>query len=118
VNFGQINDPMAGQRIGGANVFGGGLALYNSAGVLIGAVGVSGDSSCADHNIAWRTRHNLHLDYVPAGINAADPTRPDNIIYDIINPAGFPIGVSTSGWGHPTCSPTATTIAGTLPAIP
>jgi uncharacterized protein GlcG (DUF336 family) len=118
VNFGQPNDPMVGKRIGGVNVFGGGLALYNSSGVLIGAVGVSGDSSCADHNIAWRTRHNLHLDYVPGGVNSADPTRPDNIIYDIVNPSGFPIGVGTSGWGHPVCSSAATTIAGTLPVIP
>src|SRR6266446_6200146 len=55
-NYGQANDPMVGGRIGGVNVFGGGLGLYNAAGRLVGAVGVSGDSSCADHNIAWRTR--------------------------------------------------------------
>ncbi|MGA7415441.1 MAG: heme-binding protein [Bryobacteraceae bacterium] len=116
-NFGQSSDPMVGKRIGGVNVFGGGLALYNSKGVLIGAVGVSGDSSCADHNIAWRTRHNLQLDYVPAGVSG-DPTRPDNIVYDITNPAGFPIGVSAKGWGHPVCSASATTIAGMLPVIP
>src|SRR4029079_16155488 len=63
--FGAANDPMVGGRIGGVNVFGGGLALYDAAGVLVGALGVSGDSSCADHNIAWRTRNNLALDYVP-----------------------------------------------------
>jgi hypothetical protein len=103
--------------IGCVNVFGGGLALYNAQGQLLGAVGVSGDSSCADHNIAWRTRHTLHLDYVPAGVSG-DTTRPDNIVYDITNPAGFPIGVSANGWGHPACSPAATTIAGELPAIP
>ena len=51
-DYGQSNDPMVGGRIGGVNVFGGGLALYNSKGQLIGAIGVSGDSSCADHNIA------------------------------------------------------------------
>ena len=28
-NIGQANDPMVGERIGGVNVFGGGLALYN-----------------------------------------------------------------------------------------
>ncbi len=115
-NFGQFNDPMVGQRIGGVNVFGGGLALYNSKGVLIGALGVSGDSSCADHNIAWRTRHSLQLDYVPAGVSG-DATRPDNIVYDITNPAGFPIGVSAGGWGHPVCSATATTIAASLPVV-
>ena len=37
--------------LGGINVFGGGLALYNSDGRLLGGLGVSGDSSCADHNI-------------------------------------------------------------------
>src|SRR2546428_14087271 len=52
-NFGTGNDPMVAHRIGGVNVFGGGLALYNGAHVLVGAIGVSGDSSCADHNIAW-----------------------------------------------------------------
>jgi hypothetical protein len=116
-NYGQPNDPMVGSRIGGVNVFGGGLALYNAQGQLLGAVGVSGDSSCADHNIAWRTRHTLHLDHVPAGVSG-DATRPDNIVYDITNQPGFPIGVSANGWGHPVCSVAATTIAGELPAIP
>jgi uncharacterized protein GlcG (DUF336 family) len=115
--YGQANDPMVGFKIGGVNVFGGGLALYNSKGVLIGAVGVSGDSSCADHNIAWRTRHSLNLDFVPAGINSADPTRPDNIIYDIANATGLQIGVSASGWGHPVCSALAQTISTQLPAV-
>ena len=116
VNYGQPNDPMIGGRIGGVNVFGGGLALYNKQGVLIGAVGVSGDSSCADHNIAWRTRHTLNLDFVPGGVGP-DSTRPDNIVYDITNPTGFPIGVSASGWGHPICTPASVTISGQLPAV-
>ncbi len=115
-NYGQANDPMVGGRIGGVNVFGGGLALYDSNHKLIGALGVSGDSSCADHNIAWRTRHALTLDYVPAGVSG-DPSRPDNIVYDITTPAGFPAGVSASGWGHPVCSAAATAIAATLPAV-
>src|SRR3982074_3709292 len=41
-NFGTGNDPMVAHRIGGVNVFGGGLALYNGAHVLVGAIGVSG----------------------------------------------------------------------------
>ena len=77
-SFGQPNDPMVGGRIGGVNVFGGGLALYNSRKQLIGALGVSGDTSCADHNIAWRARHSLVLDFVPAGVSAAGD---DNINY-------------------------------------
>jgi uncharacterized protein GlcG (DUF336 family) len=115
-DYGQSNDPMVGGKIGGINVFGGGLALYNSQKQLIGGVGVSGDSSCADHNIAWRTRSTLKLDYVPAGVGP-DPSRPDNIVYDITNPPGFPIGVSTSGWGHPVCSTAAVTISLSLPAV-
>jgi hypothetical protein len=115
-NNGQWNDPMIGGRIGGINVFGGGLALYNSKGQLLGGLGVSGDSSCADHNIAWRTRNTLKLDYVPGGVGP-DASRPDNIVYDITQPAGFPIGVSTSGWGHPICTPAAVTISLGLPVV-
>ena len=116
-DFGTSSDPMIGHRIGGVNVFGGGLALYNSSHVLIGAVGVSGDSSCADHNIAWRTRHRLVLDYVPGGVSG-DATRPDNVVYDITPQAGQQEGVSASGWGHPACTAAATSLASKLPPIP
>ena len=71
-NYGQPNDPMVGGRIGGVNVFGGGLGLYNSSKQLVGGIGVSGDTSCADHNIAYRTRNALNLDYVPAGLDAPE----------------------------------------------
>ena len=76
--YGTSNDPMVGEKIGGINVFGGGLALYDSNNKLVGGIGVSGDTSCSDHNIAWRTRRNLNLDHlstvVPgvAGIFAGD----------------------------------------------
>jgi len=113
-NNGRANDPMVGGRIGGVNVFGGGLALYGADGKLVGALGVSGDSSCADHNIAWRTRHTLNLDYVPGGVSG-DATRPDNIVYDITPQPGQMPGVSASGWGHAACTPAATAIAGSLP---
>lgn len=112
--YGQTNDPMVGGRIGGINVFGGGLALYKG-NKLVGGLGVSGDSSCADHNIAWRTRFALGLDHVPAGVSG-DSHRPDNIVYDITPQAGQMPGTSASGWGHPTCSAAATSIAATLPA--
>jgi len=112
-NNGRSNDPMVGFKIGGVNVFGGGLALYNSAGTLVGAVGVSGDSSCADHNIAWRVRTTLGLDYVPGGVSP-DASRPDNIVYDITPQAGQMPGVSASGWGHPACTAAATAIAAGL----
>ena len=105
--YGSITDPMLGKKIGGVNVFGGGLALYNSGNQLIGAIGVSGDSSCADHVIAWKLRHALNLDHVPGGVNT-DPTRPDNIIYDIDQPGNSKAiaPASASGWGHPHCLPT------------
>ncbi|MFW2455575.1 GlcG/HbpS family heme-binding protein, partial [Methyloversatilis discipulorum] len=44
-DFGTAKDPMVGERIGGVNVFGGGLALYDAKGTRVGALGVSGDSS-------------------------------------------------------------------------
>jgi uncharacterized protein GlcG (DUF336 family) len=108
-NYGQSNDPMVGGKIGGVNVFGGGLALYKNDGhgqvTLVGAIGVSGDTSCADHEIAWRTRNNLELDYVTVGVAAVfggDPTHPDNIIYDI-TPDAHGHDSSATGFGHPTC---------------
>ena len=113
-NNGRANDPMVGGRIGGVNVFGGGLALYDSDGQLVGGLGVSGDSSCADHNIAWRTRHTLNLDFVPGGVSG-DAARPDNIVYDITPQPGQMPGVSASGWGHAACSAAATAIAAGLP---
>jgi uncharacterized protein GlcG (DUF336 family) len=107
-DYGTVNDFMIGKRIGGVNVFGGGVALYNSAGEIVGAVGVSGDTSCADHNIGWKLRDALGLDFVPGGVSA---TGDDNIIYDIGDD-----GVSESGFGHPECSPEATAIGVGLPA--
>jgi len=115
-DFVTSDDPLVAHRVGGVNVFGGGLALYNAAHTLIGAVGVSGDSSCADHNIAWRTRHNLGLDHVTGGVGT-DKSRPDNIIYDITAQPGQQEGVSTSGWGHPVCSAPSVTISESLPVI-
>ena len=105
--FGSANDPMVGDRIGGVNVFGGGVALYNSKGEIVGAIGVSGDTSCADHNIAWRARHTLDLDYVPGGVA---PTKNDNIIFDIEN------GKSAGGFGHAACGAGVKEIAAALPA--
>ncbi|BBU61758.1 hypothetical protein MSC49_16930 [Methylosinus sp. C49] len=104
--FGKFNDPLVGRPIGGVNVFGGGLGLYDKGGVKVGGVGVSGDTSCTDHFVAWKLRSLLKLDRLGetsagagdgvAGVNA-DPKRPDNIVFDIT------AGVSASGWGHPKC---------------
>lgn len=106
--FGTNKDPMVGERIGGVNVFGGGLALYNAKGEIVGGLGVSGDSSCADHNIAWRIRRTLNLDYVPAGVSA---TKDDQIIFDVT------AGKSAGGFGHVVCAGKEKEIAAQLPAV-
>ena len=72
--YGRINDPMVGDLPGGVNVFGGGLALYNSDGEQVGAIGVSGDTSCADHIIAWRVRDAIGLEYQAVLVTAAQMT--------------------------------------------
>jgi len=102
--YGQLNDPMVGKKIGGVNVFGGGLGLYE-AGHIVGAVGVSGDTSCADHMIGWRVRNNLGLDGFGGTVGgvSGDDDRPDNIIYDIAANPGGGTGVSAGGFGHPEC---------------
>ncbi|HEX4270631.1 MAG TPA: heme-binding protein [Rhizomicrobium sp.] len=91
-DYGTEADPMVGQKASGVVVFGGGLALYDGSGI-VGALGVSGDTSPGDHNIAWRVRQALGLDKVPAGITADNN---DAIIFDI----GM-LGKSSSGYGHP-----------------
>jgi uncharacterized protein GlcG (DUF336 family) len=105
--FGGPGDPLVGKPIGGVVAFGGGLALYDQSGV-VGGLGASGDSSCADHNIAWRIRAALGLDKVPAGLS---PKAKDAIIYDV-NSAGK----SASGWGHPKCAGTEADIAAQIGA--
>jgi len=119
--YGQFNDPMIGKKIGGVNVFGGGLALYNSSHVILGAVGVSGDTSCADHNIAWRVRNSLGLDHMAANTNSGlaavggvsgDTAHPDNIIFDIGEN-----GNSKGGFGHPTCINTSDATKNPLPSV-
>lgn len=115
--FGTASDPMVGLRVGGVNVFGGGLALYNSTNKAIGAIGVSGDTSCADHEIAWKLRTALALagagsgtglvaNKVPGGVSLG-PTiaGSDNIQY--------PIGSATPvGWQHAQCP-----VPGAVPAL-
>jgi uncharacterized protein GlcG (DUF336 family) len=117
-NYGTANDPMVGSKIGGVNVFGGGLALYGPGKVVLGAVGVSGDKSCADHDIGWRVRQLLGLDHLSGvGGVSGDATRPDNILFDIApNPNGG-TGNSPSGFGHPICDGGAVAAAAALPAV-
>lgn len=114
--YGTSRDPMVGRKPGGVNVFGGGLGLYATGKTIVGGVGVSGDTSCADHDIAWRVRNYLSLDHL-AGVGgvSGDTARPDNIVYDItVNPDGTGgtgqapngsggVGKSAGGFGHPKC---------------
>jgi uncharacterized protein GlcG (DUF336 family) len=100
--FGTGADPLVGKVLGGVIVFGGGLALYHD-GKLVGGLGASGNTSCADHNIAWRIRQKLGMDQVP---NGPSPQHNDAIIYDV-----GPDGKSESGWGHPECGHNAPQIA-------
>lgn len=124
--YGTARDPMIGLIIGGINVFGGGLALYanvNNVEAKVGGVGVSGDTSCTDHLIAWNLRSNLKLDHLGniKGVSG-DPARPDNIVFDITTTGTQMNGVSAGGFGHPTCLPgqtnsTAQGVANSLPAV-
>ena len=94
VTFGTPSDPMVGKAIGGIIVFGGGLPLYSESGKIVGGLGLSGDTSCTDHIIAWKVRHELHLDAVTMG---PSPDHNDNMILDWNN------NTSASGFGHPSC---------------
>ncbi len=114
LQYGTKKDHLVGRAPGGVCAFGGGLALYSQEGKIVGALGVSGDTSCADHNIAWKVRHALGLDYVPKGVNpiTVPGNAPnDNIVYDLDEATGK----SASGWGHPECPGTSKKIALALP---
>jgi uncharacterized protein GlcG (DUF336 family) len=50
-----------GKICGGAIAFGGGVPLYKEK-TRVGGLGVSGDTACADHEIAKRIRHLAQLD--------------------------------------------------------
>ena len=92
--FNDQNAPAIGQVPGGIITFGGGVALY-SGGQVIRGLGVSGDSSCADHAIAYRMRSKAGYGTVPAGVG---PNNTDNIIY------AAP-GTTPTGFEQPHCFP-------------
>jgi uncharacterized protein GlcG (DUF336 family) len=71
---------------GGIITFGGGVPLYMG-GQVIGGLGVSGDTACADHAIAFRMRRLAGLDATPSS---------DNIVY--LGAGELPHDV-----GHPHC---------------
>ncbi len=81
-----------GHTPGGIITFGGGVALYAN-GAVIGGLGVSGDTSCADHAIAYRMRQLLGLSAIPGGVGLNDT---DNIVY-------LASGEIPNGFKHPHC---------------
>lgn len=122
--WGTLTDPLIGQRVGGSNMQGGGLPLYNANKVKVGAIGVSGDFRCTDHVIAWKVREKLKNNAYNAHNNplglAYDPNNQNNpsngtdaMIQDI-NPT---TGKSASGFGYPVClvnNPTAANDGGAI----
>jgi uncharacterized protein GlcG (DUF336 family) len=85
--------PAAVRDPGGIITFGGGVALYGPGGKVLGGLGVSGDTSCADHAIAYRMRHAAGFDHIPGGVA---PGSTDNIIY-------APAGKAPTGFEQPHC---------------
>lgn len=73
--------------VGGLIFFGGGVPLYRN-GKIVGALGISGDTSCADHEIAKRVRDL-------AGMNPTAGALADDIVYSAPDPA--------SVFAHPVC---------------
>jgi uncharacterized protein GlcG (DUF336 family) len=90
--FNDTSVPAIGEVPGGIITFGGGVALY-SGGQVIGGLGVSGDSSCADHAISYRMRRAAGYDSIPGGVA---PGNTDNIIY-------APAGSAPTGFQQPHC---------------
>jgi uncharacterized protein GlcG (DUF336 family) len=76
-----------GQIAGGMIFFGGGVPLY-SGGKIIGGLGISGDTSCTDHEIAKRVRDL-------AGLNPPSGKLADDISYSSKDGA--------SAFTHPLC---------------
>jgi uncharacterized protein GlcG (DUF336 family) len=72
---------------GGLITFGGGVALYAN-GRVIGGLGISGDTSCTDHEIAKRVR-------TLAGLNPPGGAAVDDIVYPNVD--------GPSPFGHPLC---------------
>jgi uncharacterized protein GlcG (DUF336 family) len=77
--------------VGGIITFGGGVPLYNANGQIIGGLGVSGDTACADHEIAKRVRDL-------AGLNPPEGPLVDDITYSSADGA--------SPFTHPLCPTT------------
>ncbi|MDD5036315.1 MAG: heme-binding protein [Methylococcaceae bacterium] len=113
--YGTAKDPLVNKRIGGINVFGGGLALYSTDGKKkIGAIGVSGDTSCTDHVVAWKIRAMLQAEPAGSGITTANmmadgtkvavstAQKGDELI-QLSGAVANDRGKGWNGWAHPLC---------------
>jgi uncharacterized protein GlcG (DUF336 family) len=79
-----------GKVCGGTIVFGGGVALYKGQ-TRVGGLGVSGDTSCADHEIAKRVRQ-------AAGLNPPQGPSADDITFSSVD--------GPTPFSHPLCANT------------
>jgi uncharacterized protein GlcG (DUF336 family) len=84
------NPDSTGKVCGGTIAFGGGLPLYKGQS-KVGGLGVSGDTSCTDHEIAKRVRD-------AAGLNPPKGAHADDILYSSVDGA--------SVFVHPLCANT------------
>ena len=67
--FGTASDPLVGKRIGGTITFGGGVSLFTGGTTVVGGIGVSGDTACADDDVVRELRKRLGL--VPSASDTA-----------------------------------------------
>jgi uncharacterized protein GlcG (DUF336 family) len=81
------DDPADHRVCGGSIAFGGGLPLYKD-GARVGGLGVSGDTACADHEIAKRIRDMT-------GLNPPKGPLADDITYSSVD--------GPSVYTHPLC---------------
>jgi uncharacterized protein GlcG (DUF336 family) len=79
-----------GKICGGSIAFGGGVPLYREK-TRVGGLGVSGDTACADHEIAKRVRHL-------AGLDPEQGEFADDIVYASVD--------GPSQFAHPLCDNT------------
>ena len=85
------HDKGVGEVCGGTIVFGGGLPLYDEQGQIVGGLGVSGDTPCADHEVAKVMR-------AMAGLTPPGGNHVDDILYAVDEPP--------SPYTHPVCANT------------
>jgi uncharacterized protein GlcG (DUF336 family) len=83
-------DATIGKLCGGSIAFGGGVPLYKGK-TRVGGLGVSGDTACADHEIAKRIRHL-------AGLDPEKGEFADDIIFSVVD--------GPSPFAHPLCANT------------